>query len=124
MTVVEIHDEFILCLLCGKQLRSAGAHFTKKHGFPALRSRTERQQLYGLKQGSRLAIMEVREALSKYSSQRTPIMNSRNPEVLEIAMSRRKSLLNITIPLNENQIESRRKNIKKNRERRQNRKDI
>lgn len=71
-SIVEIHEDHIKCLLCGKEMLQVGSHFKARHNFP-VRSRmphSERLALYGLPKGTRLAVRSLRKKMSDSSIKR------------------------------------------------------
>lgn len=52
--IIRINQSSVTCLLCSKELRCASTHFVRVHGITPSRCLTERQEKYGIPEGSRV----------------------------------------------------------------------
>ena len=77
--IVLVADDGLQCLLCGRDLIIAGTHFARKHGIRTEgMTVSERQKLFGLTQGQRLA---SRETLEKHRLVQREIYERKGPAV-------------------------------------------
>ena len=63
--IIRVNQSSVTCLLCSKELRCASTHFVRVHGITPSRTLTERQEKYGIPEGSRLAPEDFLEEKSK-----------------------------------------------------------
>lgn len=63
--IIRVNQSSVTCLLCSKELRCAGSHFERVHGLKTSHRLTDRQEAYGLPEGSRVEPEDMLEAKSK-----------------------------------------------------------
>jgi hypothetical protein len=63
--IIQVNQSSVKCLLCSKEVRSAGSHFARVHGIRTSNRLSERQEAYGIPSGARVEPEDILEQKSK-----------------------------------------------------------